>query len=70
VWGHALSLLCTISLRGINYPQEEDKFFKNTEISISFVRPPYPDVLGISAGQKLGYISDLFLADGQIYVFK
>jgi len=51
-------------MRSNNYPQQEDKFFKNTENSISFVRPPYPDVLGISAGQKLGYISDLFLADG------
>jgi len=47
-----------------------DKFFKNTDNSISFVRPPYPDVLGISAGQKLGCISDLFLADGQIDVLK
>ena len=33
------------------YPQLLDKFFKKTEISISFVRPPYPDNLGISAGQ-------------------
>jgi hypothetical protein len=40
-----------ISLVAGFYPQSLDKFFKKTEISISFVRPPYPDNPGISAGQ-------------------
>jgi hypothetical protein len=45
------------------YPQQRDKFFRITKNSFSFVRPPYPDHLGISAGQIIESLLE-FIAAG------